>query len=164
MRCDAERLSRYVDAELEPAEMRRTERHIASCASCRRELAEIHQVNNVLYSWGSVLRPIPAATEHRVRVSVDRRRRLRPLLRLARFSPPAVGSSVAALLLLLMVNVSPLYQTAAPATPTPTHVTPVIKRQASPLQLARVRAAVVATEPSSLQRVMVHHHFEALVN
>jgi hypothetical protein len=32
------------------------------------------------------------------------------------------------------------------------------------LQLARGRAAVVATNPGALQRLMVHHHFEALVN
>jgi hypothetical protein len=87
-----------------------------------------------------------------------------PLLRLARFSPPAVGSSVAALLLLLMVNLGPVYQAATPATPTASPVAPVIKRQAGPLQLARGKAAFVATKPDLAEQYLVHHHFEALVN
>lgn len=164
MRCDADLLSRYADGELHGAQAREFSHHVKSCAACRQELSDLHRINHVLYAWGSVRRPIPVTTERRVRASIERRRRLRPLLRLARFSPPAVGSSIAALLLLLAINVSPLYQTATPAQPRSTQVAPVIKRQAAPLQLARRRAAVVTTQPSSLQRLLVHHNFEALVN
>lgn len=139
-------------------------RHLQTCPDCRREVTDLKRVNQALYSWGAVRRPIPAATEHRVRVSIERRRKLAPLFRLARFSPPAVGSSVAALLLLLMVNLGPVYQSAAPPAVAKAQVAPVIKRQAGPLQLARGRAAVVATKPDSTQLFLVHHHFEALVN
>jgi predicted anti-sigma-YlaC factor YlaD len=164
MRCNADTLSRYADGELGLVENDRVSRHIDVCSSCRHEVEELQRVNQVLYAWGASRRPIPVATEQRVRSSLERRRRMTPLLRLARFSPPAVGSSIAALLLLLMVNVAPIYQEAAPVQPSATQVAPVIKRQAGPLQLARGRAAVVATEPDTLQRILVHHHFEALVN
>lgn len=164
MQCDAEMLSRFVDGDVHGAQAHDVTQHVKTCASCRRELSDMRRVNHVLYAWGSVRRPVPAHTERRVRATIERRRRLGPILRLTRFSPPAVGSSIAALLLLVAINVGPLYQTAAPAQPTATQVAPVIKRQAAPLQLARRRAAVVTTQPDSLQRLLVHHHFEALVN
>lgn len=164
MRCDTELLSRFVDGEVQDGRAREVTQHLKTCASCRRELSELHRLNHVLYSWGSVRRPVPPSTERRIRSAIDRRRRFGAILRLTRFSPPAVGSSIAALLLLLAINVGPMYQSAAPAQPTATRVAPVIKRQAEPLQLARRRAAVVSTQPDSLERLLVHHHFEALVN
>lgn len=164
MRCDGELLSRFVDGELGEVQLEELTSHLARCASCRAEVGEMRRINQVLSAWGSVLRPVPSSTERRVRTSVERRRRLAPLLRLSKLSPPAVGSSIAALLLLLVVNTGPLYQAAAPASQSSPRVAPVIKRQSAPLQLARGRAAVVATNPGALQRLMVHHHFEALVN
>lgn len=164
MRCDTQTLSRFVDGEVTETAARDVVHHLKVCTSCRRQVADMRRVNHTLYAWGGVRRPIPADTERRVLLSVGRRRRLAPILRLARFSPPAVGSSVAALLLLLAINLGPAYQAAAPAPQTATQVAPVIKRQAAPLQLARRRAAVVTTQPDSLQRLLVHRHFEALVN
>jgi predicted anti-sigma-YlaC factor YlaD len=164
MQCDTDLLSQFVDGEVQGAQAREVSHHLKTCASCRREISDMHRVNHVLSSWGSVRRPVPAHTERRVRAAVERRRRLGPIFRLTRFTPPAVGSSIAALLLLLAINVGPMYQTASPAQPAATHVAPVIKRQAAPLQLARRRAAVVTTQPDSLQRLLVHRHFEALIN
>ncbi len=164
MRCDTDLLSRYADGELQGSSAREMAQHLKTCAACRYELSDMRHVNHVLYSWGSVRSPVPPETERRVRSAIERRKRLAPILRIARFSPPAVGSSIAALMLLLAINVGPMYQTASPAPPTATQVAPVIKRQAAPLQLARSRAALVTTQPDSLQRLLVHHHFEALVN
>jgi anti-sigma factor RsiW len=164
MRCDRDLLSLFVDGELSADQLRRLSLHLKECVACRVELAEIRRINDTLYSWGSVRRPIPAETERRVRASVAKRKRLARVQKIARFSPPAVGSSIAALLLLVTVNLGPLYQSASPARPAPTQVSHLIKRQSAPLQLARGRAAVVTTQPDALHRLMVRRHIEALIN
>jgi|SRR5579884_60429 len=164
MHCDPLNLSLYSDGELSPEDYREMTLHLKRCRSCRRELAEIRRVNHVVSSWGSVRQPIPLQTESRIRGSVDRRSRLSPLLRLSRLAPPAIGSSLAALLLLLTVNFGSVYQMAVPSSPSHTQTWQQIKKQSAPLQLARVRAAVVSTQATNLPRLVVRRHLEASLN
>jgi anti-sigma factor RsiW len=164
MRCDRHALSLYADGELSRERVGELTLHIAACQSCRQELIEIQRVNHILSSWGSVRQPVPTSTERRVHASVERRGRLSPVFRFSRLSPPAVGSSVAALVLLLTANLGSMYQAASPPRTPPAQVAHLIKRQSAPLQLARGRAAVVTTQPNTLPRLLVRRHIEALVD
>lgn len=104
-----ERLSAYIDGELPPAETRRLEAHLATCAECRRELDQLRRLRTLLRALptprpprsfalpetGPV--PVPAAVARRERQT---RRRVPVLARAAQWA----GGLVAAAGLLLVLG------------------------------------------------------------
>jgi anti-sigma factor RsiW len=48
MTCDREKLSYYVDGELDPDEVRQLQQHLADCEQCQADLAAFRQVNDAL--------------------------------------------------------------------------------------------------------------------
>jgi anti-sigma factor RsiW len=104
IRCDVSLLSRYLDAELTLPERRGVEVHLATCTACRSELEAIRRTDRVFRAWASQREPIPRAAEERVLASSARGRRLSSILALGRVLPAALGSSIAALLVLASVN------------------------------------------------------------
>jgi hypothetical protein len=67
-------------------------------------------MNAILAAWGAMRVPFPAATQNRVNESVSRRKRWTPVFGLTRMMPAAVGTSVAALLVMVSVNAGILFQ------------------------------------------------------
>jgi hypothetical protein len=73
--------------------------------------------------------------------SVERRRKISPLIALSRMVPAAVGTSIAAMLVLVSVNAGLLYQASAPDRPT-VYQTPSFANQSRKLTDARRAAAI----------------------
>lgn len=159
--CDVDLLSHYVDGSLMLPARIELESHLKSCCACRQELESLRRIDAMLQSWGSVRTPVPDRAHHRILRTVERRKRLAPLLALNRMMPAAVGSTIAALLILGSVNLGVLYQTSAPSTSgtsSPTLSAAVIK-QSSTLVRARRTSAVIGgyvaaprSEPMQLSR------------
>lgn len=147
--CDADRLSRFLDGDLESDEYRETADHLRQCSECRQELAALRQADGAVWAWGARREPVPPATEARLHRSIQRRKRLRVIFAVSRMMPAALGTSVAAVLVLLSANLSPLYQ--ASRQPTPGNVGVIssqsLKQQSTPLLYARAKSAVVSTNP-----------------
>lgn len=155
--CDIHVLSRFVDGELPPPRFREVAEHVRDCRDCQRELHRLRHMNHVLWSWGSRRETIPAATEMRVQRSVERRRRLRPLFALSRMTPAAVGSSIAALLILVSVNLTPMYQNAWQRPTRPTSTAPFIRHQSAQLRFNRGTSAVLANRAVAQQTRLSRH-------
>ena len=102
--CDLDALSRYLDGDMSLPVRREMESHLRGCVSCREELQQLQRVDMILLHFGGASVPVPSAAGQRMAGSVQRRRRLAPLIALSRMMPAAVGSSVAAVLVLLSVN------------------------------------------------------------
>ena len=150
--CDRYALSLHLDRELPLPTRRALNEHLLTCAACRQELEELRRLDQVLHEWGSSRRPVPQQAEARILASVERRR-LRPLLGLSRMMPAAVGSGIAALLVVMSANLGWLYQNSGGATRSggAAQVQRIIEKQSTPLQNARRTSAMlgVRTTPDS---------------
>lgn len=104
MRCNPERLSQYVDEALSSAARRELEIHLLQCPFCRSEMASLRHVDAVIGSWAEHQVPITQVLEERIADSVERRRRLAPVFALSKMMPAAFGSAMAAVLVMLTVN------------------------------------------------------------
>ena len=146
-KCDLDQLSLYLDGGLTSSSRLELERHLLGCAICRDELAGLRRVDQVVTTWGSRRTPIPAATEARLAGKIAARRRFGFLLGLSRMAPAAVGSSIAALLVLVSVNLSSLYgpATVAGGPNGPTEEARVFQKQSQPLVKARRTSALLGS-------------------
>ncbi len=102
--CDLDALSRYLDGDMSLPIRREMESHLRGCASCGEELQQLQCADRILVHFGRASVPVPSTAGQRMVGAVQRRRRLAPLIALSRMMPAAVGSSVAAVLVLLSVN------------------------------------------------------------
>jgi len=116
--CDLLALSLYLDSELLLPERRALEKHLRECAPCREELRRLRQSDRALVSWGARREPIPLETERQILRSIERNRRRRPLATFSRMMPAALGSCVAAVLVLMSANFVRLDQPTPTATST----------------------------------------------
>jgi anti-sigma factor RsiW len=140
--CRTETLSLYLDDGLTLPERHRVEEHLRSCARCREELDGLRRIDEILAAWARQSSPVPAGAATRMAGSVDRRRRLSPLVSLSRMVPAAVGSSIAALLVLVSVNAGLLYQGESASGPSSTYQHPSFASQVRKLTDARRAAAI----------------------
>ncbi|HLJ65977.1 MAG TPA: zf-HC2 domain-containing protein [Chloroflexota bacterium] len=140
--CSLNSLSLYLDGALSLPELRRLESHLAGCPKCRDELQTLRRLDRVITEWGARRTPMPAAAQFHVSRSLERRRRLGPLARASRVMPAAVGTSVAALLVVLSVNLGVLV-------PTQRGVAVPSYSQAAAQRLARQSAPLVDARRSS---------------
>ena len=67
MHCDCDQLQRYHDGELDAAEMRNTEAHLAACEKCRSELAELRAFSAMVAAS-----PLPEVDQNRLALIADR--------------------------------------------------------------------------------------------
>lgn len=155
--CDRADLSHFLDGELSPERYRVVAQHLRGCESCRAELNDLRHVTQVLQRWGSTRVPVPAHTEHRVHRTVERRRKLAPLFALSRVTPAAVGSTIAALLVLVTVNLNAPYQ-AAHQQSQPTVAQKSLKKQSRPLLYARAKSAVMGDRSDNVIPALERHH------
>jgi anti-sigma factor RsiW len=114
MSCDVERLSRYLDGDLALLERRLLDRHIAHCRWCASELDKLRANDRLLWSWGLRRMPIPPSLDGKITRDLGRKRRFGPLLAMSRMMPAALGTSVAALLVLVTANLGTPLQNHAP--------------------------------------------------
>ena len=144
MRCDQPALSRYLDGDLTLPARRELENHLAGCDVCRRELAELRMVDEVLSEWGTVQVPVSSTSDREVLSAVDRRRRLAPLFALSRMTPAAVGSCIAAVLVFMTFNLAGIHQDrfAHPPGTQSSTVQMIIQKQSAPLLNARRGSAI----------------------
>lgn len=162
MTCDVDRLSRFLEGDISPGEYRVTAQHLRVCAQCREALAGLGRVDRVVSAWGSRREPIPVATERRLHASISRRRRMRPLAAASRMMPAALGTTVAALLVLVSTNFATLYSgRAQPSGPSVTVVaTKTLRKQSAPLLYARGKSAVTSSRPTGNETVRgIDRHF-----
>lgn len=102
--CDTAALSLYLDDELPPRDRAALARHLTTCNQCAAELAELSRADEVLVRLTRDFAPIPLSTEARIGESVERRlSRFR--FSLSNMVPAALGSTVAAVLVLVSANV-----------------------------------------------------------
>jgi anti-sigma factor RsiW len=149
--CDPNVLSLYLDKELPLPESREVQQHLAICKTCRKELESLKRVDNIVESWGKSRTPLPVRTEARIRKSVSSRRHFRPLLALSRVMPAALGSSIAALLVLVSASQGWLYRTptAQNTAAASVAVEKIIKKQSAPLYKARATSAMFGVRSNS---------------
>ena len=155
--CKPYGLSRYLDGELRLPDRRKIEAHLKACRHCTAELDVLRRLDREVRLWSERRRPIPVQSEMRILESVDRRHPARAVRALGRLMPAALGSSIAALLVLVSVNWSSL-------NPAGTHLSP----QAAPVPIQQSRASqpplaldVVRVRQITGQRVSAHPDDEA---
>jgi anti-sigma factor RsiW len=144
--CDSNTLSRYIDGDLGYSERGQINRHLRKCNTCSGEVARLRQMDDVLRAWGGQRAPLPAAADKRITETVRRHRQARRVwafFALGRMAPAAVGSSIAALLVLLSVNMHGAYPTRSPNETAWATQQSSIKRQAAPLLKARRSSAIL---------------------
>jgi anti-sigma factor RsiW len=142
---DPAALSRYVDGELTPLERGQINGHLRGCATCAREVTRLREVDALLRAWGAQHAPLPLAADLRISQTVRRRRhasRLRTFLSVGRMSPAAVGSAIAAVLVLLSVNMRGAYSERSASEIAWATQQSSVKRQAAPLLNARRSSAI----------------------
>ena len=149
-RCDLHALSLYLDAELSLPARRALDEHLRICAVCGQELEKLRRLDHVLHEWGSGRTPVPHDAEARILGSVERRR-LRPLLAFSRMMPAAVGSGIAALLILMSANLGWIYQNngGVVRTDRTMEVQRIIEKQSTPLQNARRTSAMLGVRTTA---------------
>jgi predicted anti-sigma-YlaC factor YlaD len=152
-------VSRYLDGDLTPAARSALEQHLRGCPTCREEVAVLRRMDRVVSAWGARRRPFPARTDARIAASIERRHRLRPILALGRMMPAAVGTFVAAVLVLMSANMGRLYQNGPGVTPMgySGHVQRIIESQSKPLQNARRSTAILGQRPAPQGQAVGQH-------
>lgn len=143
--CDVSLLSRYLDAELTLPERRAAEIHIAQCSVCRSELEAMRQMDHLFRAWSAPREPLPAATDRRIHASIAKRSRLSSVLAFSRFMPAAVGSSVAALLVLITVNMGGLAPSSLATRQEPGPSRSLLEKRSAPLVNARRVSAILGS-------------------
>jgi hypothetical protein len=100
----------------------------------------------VIRAWGLRRTPVPAELELRINQAVRRRRRFGPLLALSKMMPAAVGTSVAALLVLVTASLSMPYgqHNVGGASASPSAANQAIVKQSARLIMNRRTQAIVA--------------------
>jgi predicted anti-sigma-YlaC factor YlaD len=149
--CNFARLSQYVDGELTLPARLTLEEHLTECSTCRADVDRLRRVNRMLVTWGSQRDPLPSDTERRIFTSVDRKNASRHIAALNKMMPAAMGSGVAAILVLLSANLGLAGHSspAAPVATTATSMRQIIKQQTAALQRERRSEAILGSSRAS---------------
>lgn len=165
MRCDQATLSRYLDGDLTLPARRDLEHHLAGCDACRRDLAELRMVDELLGEWGSIQLPVSSVSDREVLSAVERRRRLAPLFALSRVTPAAVGSCIAAVLVFMTFNLAGIHQDrfAHPPGSQSATVQTIIQKQSAPLLNARRGSAIAGARSVPAAAPRVKHRTSGII-
>jgi anti-sigma factor RsiW len=160
--CRPELVSRYLDGDLTLPLRYELETHLRGCEKCSHELAQLRHIDAIIAAWGASQGPVSATAERRINQSVEKRRgRLSPIVALSRMMPAAVGSSIAALLVLVSVNVGILQNQASAGVPSATSTSTLVLKQSRKLSDARHTAAVLGVMVTQQQTIPKHRtHFD----
>jgi anti-sigma factor RsiW len=149
MHCSVDALSCYIDGELTLPETQRVRRHVAECRRCSDELETLQRSDRIVRAWALRSVRVPESLEHRLSRDLRRRRRFGPLVALSRVMPAAVGTSTAALLVLVSVTLGVPYANRAdnPGL-SQQQVKNTVVKQSAQLIMNRRMQAVVGTRTS----------------
>lgn len=149
MSCDFDMLSRYLDGDLPLPVRRELDVHLAQCARCARDMEILSRNDRVLRAWGQRHTAVPATVEHRITRDIGRRRRLGPLIAFSKMMPAALGTSAAALLVLVTASLGGSYmqrESGNAATASAASRSAIVKQSAQ-LIMNRRSQAIVAGRP-----------------
>jgi anti-sigma factor RsiW len=148
-RCDESMLSRYLDSELSLAQRGELERHLAVCDRCLREVQTLRSMDRLLRRWGTRREPIPVPTERRLQRSIETKpSRLSSILALGRLMPAAFGTTAAALLVLVTVNLGSYTGGTGAGRHDMAPSRNALERVSAPLVKARRVSAILGARPS----------------
>ncbi len=156
--CDVSVLSRYLDGDLTLPERRSVEVHVGTCAPCRSELDAMRHVDRIIAVWGSRREPLPDTTEARIRSSMAKRSKLSSILAFGRVLPAAVGSSVAALLVLTTINIGVLTSSSLATRQDPGPSRSLLEKRSAPLVNARRVSAILGGRAPNQGEAVTWHH------
>ncbi len=165
--CDPNALSRYLDGELCISRRMEINEHLRACTACTQELARLRTLDQMVRVWGVTRAPLPAASDRRIKETVSLRRlahRARAPFVLGRMAPAAVGSSIAALLVLLSVNMHGAYPTRSASEIAWATQQSSIKRQAAPLLKARRSSAILGGQVKVGNSTLGRHTNSTVLN
>lgn len=158
MQCDLDALSLYIDGELGAPRRYALEQHLTACAECRAVLNDLRENDRVLVQWGSAREPVPVSTQVRIERSLRPASALNRLLSLSRMMPAAVGTTVAAVLVLASTSLTPLLG----ARPAPSALSQsrsmarLIATQSVPLLNARRTSALLPGHDTTQSSALAH--------
>lgn len=156
--CDLDLLSLYLDGGLTLPARVELESHLRSCSYCSGELKLLDRIDTLLASWGGANTAVPTSTHMRVVKSVERKRRLGPVGTFGRMMPAAVGTTIAALLVLVSVNLGALYQNQPAVTlPTQSVISRTIAKQSARLIRERRTSAILGSYTARPTRTLHVH-------
>lgn len=153
MTCNRERLSLYLDGDLDAIDRRGMEDHLSRCPSCRRELRSLRSVDRSVAGLRSRYEPVSRDLDARIRRSVSARRR--PRRAAARLSSPAVGTVAAALLLFLGTSHGALFSPQHSPSASGSAVRQRVAQLSAPLAQSRRASAILdghATLPAEASK------------
>jgi anti-sigma factor RsiW len=159
-RCDIDMLSLYLDGDMSLPARRRVELHLLECPECAGEVESLRQIDQMLVAWGASRTPVSPIEDARIVSAVERKRRLKPFHAASKIMPAAVGSSIAAMLVLLSVNTGFLYgnQTNQQQPAGTTIAARVIEKQSAPLLRARRSSAIMVGRTDVQINTALRHH------
>lgn len=158
MTCDMDTLSHYLDGELAPGRYREVAEHVLGCETCRADLAAMREINRVMVEWGSRNLPVPIEGAERTRAAIARRTRFPRLAALSRMTSAAVGTAAAALLVMVSVNLAPLYHGGSDHTaPSVETANAQLRRQTEPYVLLHNRPAMEIHAQDAVALPARHH-------
>jgi len=160
MSCDIDALSRYLDDELPLAERRCIDLHLAQCAACSHEVELLARNDKIIHAWGERNTSMPIALESRISRNIGRKRRFGPLLAFGKMMPAALGTSAAALLVLVTAALGGPYvqrgQGSAASSAVETHS--ALVKQSAPLIMNRRTQAIAAGNSVQQPSVITAKH------
>ena len=165
--CDPSELSRYVDGDLPFSVRNRVNEHLGTCRICRAELARLRKLDDVIRRWGAQRTPLPVSADNRITETVRQHRRVarvRRIFALGRMTPAAVGSSIAAVLVLLSVNMHGPYPARSASDIAWATQQSSIKRQAAPLLKARRSSAILGGQVNVSTGALGRHFNSSVLN
>lgn len=152
MQCDFDVLSLYIDGELGTSRRQILELHLNECDSCRTRLSELRANDRLLVQWGAVREPMPVATHSRIMRDIQPHSMVAQLLKWSRMMPAAVGTTAAAFLVLLSVNMGPLLGLGVNQSATSsTRMAHLIATQSAPLLKERRTTAILPGRDTTAQ-------------
>lgn len=125
---DAHTLSLYIDGELALPVSREVETHLRGCSTCTDELHDLRRMDRAIAVWARARSVRTPEADRRFWGVLDRRRGSHRILAISRMMPAAVGSSIAALLVLVSANLGVLSQNGL--RPNPPQPQPVVRQHA----------------------------------
>lgn len=163
MKCDFDVLSHYLDGMLTLPGRIDLEKHLQRCGPCRAELETLRGVDRTVGRWGARRVGVPAATDARIVRSVGRKR-VASLLSLGKLTPAAFGTTAAALLVLVSVNLGSIVP-ASPQTAAVGYVasTKIVKQSAALIRARRI-SAIIGGYPVQRSAVVTVHRIRLPVS
>jgi hypothetical protein len=130
-----DRLSEYLDSELDPAEREAMEAHLMDCVECAATLAQLRQVRDRARALETA--PVPPEIWSRIEDSIARPKAAPAVPRRGRFSSFTLPELLAACLAVAIVSGGTVFAVMRHAKPAPARPVPTVAAPTEPREAAR---------------------------